>query len=63
MFKIIIENLKQIIHKKDEGIQNFLAELNKYKHINVQKLQPQVQNLVGNEETHEETQGQASPQV
>ena len=63
VFKITIDNLKQIILKKDEAIQNFLMELDEYKRFNVQKLQPQVQDSVENEETHEETQGQASPQV
>ena len=35
-------------------------ELNEYKRINVQTLQSQVQDSVENEETHEETQGQAN---
>ena len=35
-------------------------EINRYKHINMQTLQSQVQDSVGNEETHEETQGQAN---
>ena len=57
VFQITIDNLKQIILKKDEAIQNFLMEINKYKRINMQTLQPQVQDSVENEETHEETQG------
>ena len=35
-------------------------EINKYKCINVQTLQQQIQESVENEETHEETQGQAN---
>ena len=35
-------------------------EINKYKRINVRTLQPQVQDSVENEETHEETQGHAN---
>ena len=37
-----------------------LMEINKYKHINVQTLQSQIQDSVENKETHEETQGQAN---
>ena len=33
-------------------------EINKYKHINVQTLQSQIQDSVENKEAHEETQGQ-----
>ena len=47
---------QQIILKKDEAIQNFLMTLNEYKHVNLTKLQPQVQDSVENEET----QGQKS---
>ena len=60
MFQITIDNLKQIILKKDEAIQNFLMEINKYKHINMQTSQSQIQDSVENKKTHEETQGQAS---
>ena len=35
-------------------------EINKYKRINVQKLQSQIQDSVENKETYEETQGQAN---
>ena len=35
-------------------------EINEYKRINMQKLPPQVQDSVENEETHEEKQGQAN---
>ena len=63
MFHIPIDDLKQIILKKDEAIQNFLMEINKYKHINVQTLQSQVQDSVENEETHEESQGQANHEL
>ena len=37
-----------------------LMEINQYKCINVQTLQSQVQDSVGNEELHEERQGQAN---
>ena len=63
VFKTTIDDLKQIILKKYEATQNFLMELNKYKRITMKKLKPQVQESVENEDTHEETQGQASPQV
>ena len=33
-------------------------EINKYKHINIQTLQSQIQDSVENKEAHEETQGQ-----
>jgi excinuclease UvrABC helicase subunit UvrB len=35
-----------------------LMEINKYKHINVQTLQSQIQDSVENKEAQEETQGQ-----
>ena len=35
-------------------------EINKYKRINVQALQSQIQDLVKNKESHGETQGQAT---
>ena len=35
-------------------------EINKYKEFNVQTLQSQIEDLVENKETHEETQGQAN---
>ena len=38
-------------------------EINKYKCINRQTLQSQVQDSVENEETHEETQGQAKHEL
>ena len=60
LFQVTIDNLKQIILKKDEAIPNFLMEINKYKHINLQTLQSQVQDSVENLETHKETQGQAN---
>ena len=44
----------------DEAIQNCLLQINKYKCINVQSLQPQVQNSVESDKTHEETQVQAN---
>ena len=37
-----------------------MIEVNKYKRINVQTLPSQVQDLLKNDKTHEETQGQAS---
>ena len=52
------DDLKQIILTKDKAIQNFLMEINKYKHMKVQTLQSQVQDSVENEEIPEETQGQ-----
>ena len=55
VFRKTIDNLKQIILKKDEAILNFLMEIYKHKCINMQTLQPQVQDSVENEETHEET--------
>ena len=58
--QITIDNLKQIKLRKEEAIPNFLMEINKYKHINMQTLQSQVQDLVENEETPEETQRQAN---
>ena len=60
MFEITIDYLILIILKKDEAINILLMEINKYKHIYMQTLQSQVQDSVGNEETHEETQGQAN---
>ena len=60
MFQIIIDDLKQIILKKDEAIQHILIKINKYKRINVQTLKSKVQDLVENKESHEETQGQAN---
>ena len=60
VFQITIDDLKQIILKKDEAIPNFVMKINEYKCINVQTLQSQVQDLVENEETPEETQGQAN---
>ena len=35
-------------------------EINKYKHINVQTLQSEIQDSVENKEAHKETQGQES---
>ena len=43
VFKITIDNLKQILLKKDEAIQNYLIEINKYKKINMKTMQSQVQ--------------------
>ena len=45
---------------KDEAIQHFLMDLNKYKCINMPTLQSQVQDSVENYKTHEETQSQAN---
>ena len=52
VFQIIIVDLKQIIKRK-----GFLMEINKYKCINMQKMQSKVQDSVENKETHEEMQG------
>ena len=41
-------------------MQHFLLEINKYKYINVQTLQSQVQDSVEKHKTHEEPQGQAN---
>ena len=59
VFQITINDLKQITLKKDEELQNFLMKINKYKCIIGQTLQSQIQESVENEETYEETQGQA----
>ena len=56
VFKKTMENLKQMILKKDEAMQHFMIKVNKYKRINVQTLQSQVLDSVENDETHEETQ-------
>ena len=42
VLQITIDNLKQIMLKKDKAIQNFLREINKYKNINVQTMQSEV---------------------
>ena len=42
VLQITIENLKQIMLKKDKAIQNFLMEINKYKLNNVQIMQSEV---------------------
>ena len=55
VFQITIDDLKQILLMKDEVIKLILMELNKYKCINVQTLQSQVQDSVENYKTHEET--------
>ena len=55
-----VVDFKQIIVKKYEAGPDFLMEINKYKHINMQTLQSQIQGSVENEEKHEETQGQAN---
>ena len=55
VFQIKIKDFKPIILIKDEAIQHFLMELKKYKCINVQTLQSQVQDSVENYKTHEET--------
>ena len=43
-----------------ETIQYFLTKIKKYKCINVQTLQSQVQDSVEKDKTHEETQGQGN---
>ena len=45
---LTIDDLKQIILKKDEAIQHFLMEINKYKCFNLHKVQSQVKNSVEN---------------
>ena len=60
VFKITIQDLKQIILKKDESILNCLIKINHNNCITVQQLQSQVQDAVVNKEKHEEMQGQAN---
>ena len=60
VLQIKIDNLIQIIVKKDKALQNFLIEINKYKRINMQTLQSQVKDSVENYKIHEETQGQGN---
>ena len=60
VFQIIIDNLKPIICKNDEVVQHFMMEIIEHKHRKVQTLQSQVQDSVENEETHDESQGQAN---
>ena len=42
VFQKTMEDLKQIILKKDEAILNFLIEINKFKCFNMQKMQSQI---------------------
>ena len=60
VFQITIDNFKQIICKNEEVVQHFMIELIEHKRIKVRTLQSQVQDSVENEETHDESQGQAN---
>ena len=57
--QITMENIKQILLKKDEAIQKLLMEINLYKCNNLQKFESKVPDSVENKETYEEMQGQA----
>ena len=60
VFQITIDNLKQIVLKKDEEKYIFFDGIFLYKFIKVQILQSQVQDSVENKETHDETQCEAN---
>ena len=60
VLQIKIDNLKQIILKKNKALQNFLMEINKYKCINMQTLHSEVMDSVENYKIHEEAQGQVN---